>query len=178
MGPGNMMVRRGGPGRQVTENWGNGNINADGAGSWWGGRGEVKTDIKGAFSRVAREATSRLYLNIVFSADKAREGAKEPSNGKDGVPHVVVERALMETAGEKVVSARVALFLAVSAGWRGGLVKEREAELAAEQESVGIRTKMVVREASRKGVERDTRDWREEGGHDVLGSRGERGHSP
>jgi hypothetical protein len=79
---------------------------------------------------VVREAACRLALHIMLGADEAREGTKELGNREDGVPDMVVERALVKFAGKKVVATGVALLLAVAArGW-GGLIEYREAQFA------------------------------------------------
>jgi hypothetical protein len=97
---------------------------------------------------MARQVASRLALHVVLSADKAQEGTKELGNGENGVPDVVVEGAFMELTGEKVIAVWVALFFAVTARGRGGLVDDWEAQFASQQEPVGVGGEAVVREAA------------------------------
>lgn len=155
MGPFDMMGRGGGPARQVAENRRNGDVDAHGAGGRRSGSFEVNADVERAFGGVVWQAAGRFKLHIVFRADKTRKWAQELSDGIDGVPDVVVERALMEATRKEVVAAGVALFLAVAAGWRGGLIEEREAELSAQEESVCVRMEAVVREPPGQGMEGD-----------------------
>jgi hypothetical protein len=47
---------------------------------------------------VVWEAACRFTLQIMFCADKVREGTEELRNGEDSVADVVVKRALVEFA--------------------------------------------------------------------------------
>ncbi len=52
---------------------------------------------------------------------------------------MVVERTLVELAGEEVVAAGIGGFFGVAASWEGWLVEEGQVQFAAKQEPVGVR---------------------------------------
>jgi hypothetical protein len=137
---------------------------------------EVKADVEWAFGEEVREMTGGLTLYFVFGMDQAREGTEELSDGKDSVADVVVERTLVELAGEEVVAAGIEGFFAVAASWEGWLVEEGQAQFAAKQEPVGVRVETVIREAAGQGVQGNARSGGQEGGEDVLGADGEGYH--
>jgi hypothetical protein len=108
----------------VANNWGNGDVDANGRGGRRSGGEEVKADVEWAFGGVVWESTCRFTLDVVLGSDQARERGEELGDGEYRVADVVVEWAFMEFAGEKVVSAGIELFFAVAAGGWGQLVKQ------------------------------------------------------
>jgi hypothetical protein len=76
MGPGDMMGWGVGPARKVADNWGNSDVDADGAGRGPGWGDEVKAYVKGMFSRVVGEAAGGLPLDVVFGTYETWEGTK------------------------------------------------------------------------------------------------------
>ena len=75
----------------------------------------------------------------------------------------------MKFARKAVVAAMVeCLFTVVAGGW-GRLVKKWEVVFAMEQEGVGIRVELVVRELLGQGVQRGACGGGKQVGEDVLG---------
>ena len=63
----------------MADNWGNGNIDANGRRRRRSGGEEVNADVKGLFGWVVGEAAGRLTLNVVLGTDQTRERGKELS---------------------------------------------------------------------------------------------------
>jgi hypothetical protein len=124
--------------------------------------------------RMVGDLVLGFALDIVGGASQASERGKEQKDSVEGIPDVVMKGGfafLGETTGEEVVTMRIAPFGAEGAGGRTVSVKERETELPAEEEAVGIAREAMVRETAWKGVHRDAGSGQEEGREDVKGSR-------
>ena len=151
-----------------------GNVDANRDGGGGGGGEEINHDIQRAALRVVRESVLGFALDIVGGTSQARKRGKKLENSIEGIPDVVMKgwfAFLGETTGEEVIAMRVTTFGTEGAGGGKVGVKERETELPAEEEAVGIVGEAMVRETTGKGMHRDAGSRREEGGEDVEGSR-------